>query len=58
MTDDMYQWENPGPNARWCPVCNAWKVAGIGQRHGDMASTATYTSHCATCGAQLEERAI
>jgi hypothetical protein len=52
------QSENPGPNMSWCPGCNAWKMFARLERHGDTASTATYTRHCHTCGAQLERRPL
>ena len=29
---DSQTWENPGPNARYCPVCGAKYLAGVFKR--------------------------
>jgi hypothetical protein len=52
------QWDNPGPNARWCPRCGGYKFVAVARpvrppNTITLSSDAPYWSHCAKCGARL-----
>ncbi len=51
-------WTNPGPNQRWCPVCQQHYTAGQASpvRVGNvtLADDCEYEARCTACGAKLE----
>lgn len=61
MDNSTPTWENPGPNACWCPRCNEGRIAGVNRARPRLGkagppyliSECEFYNACSKCGAEL-----